>query len=946
MLDLFLNPGYIAAAGALVSAPIIIHLINRMRFKRLRWAAMEFLLKSQKRNRRRLIIEQLLLLALRCLLVLLTGLLVARFVGFSLAGFIGQDSLHIVVVDDTLSMSDQWKEGSEVKTAFKVAKDDVIFGGIVKALGQSTTNERLAIIPLSKLVTEDNYEPRVFQKLNDAANEKAVKNFLDELPQSNLHVDLLRGVEKAKQIFGNNPGTRPILHLVSDFRQVDWGGADAEGLRKALRQLHENKVQIRPTDVAHPYRIKGQGGVPLSSSNLAILDLRANTRVVGKGMPVTFTVTVANYGPNPEKVNVVIYDDSTGKELPQVDFNPGMPLKLGPDSTASATFELRLFPEIKATEKFHAQRLSAHLETPDRTPLDQDGLAADNVRYAAVEIRNKVPVLVIDGEGPRGRAENKDSFFIEKAIISVPGGSYEVVYGDELSGGVATRALERADLRQYPTIFLLNVRQLEPKQLRNLQNYVAEGGGLAVFLGPNVSPAYYNKELYKGGQGLFPVPLRANFNPPPNEEPRKTAFTKDYQLRVRPDLFGDHLEDVPIFGKVFPDVAQMGFLKDLPIGRYFPVPRSEWTVEPGRVFELATLPNDQPATAYQAAAVALVDKLPVEDKEYRQCRPGLKRYAEAIRGLVAPGSEQKAYKLGELLSSFLTDQGKKDAQGKKEQADYPNLTEFWQSPDPKISKSLKKEAEDLRDESLYGDPFVVAQRYGKGRVTAVMSTAGKEWNDWGGGSEASIVYQPFIWEMQNWLSSQTGEENLTIGTPTKLEVDSGRFKQEGKNKLMMVRTFYKAQPNQPAEKVEEAPSFGAEGKDVQTFTYTRTFEPGFYLYQLFSQDDTDKRNPLAAWGFPYNVDAVREGKLRRVSQEDFEKGLGIPGMPAIQPPPQGQMEDIVNRRSDLSEWAWFFLLFLAVLVAEQALAVHLSFHLRAAEGELPVQVVRPQTRAA
>src|SRR5215472_16526042 len=133
MFESFLNPGYLMAGAALISLPIIIHLINRMRFKRVRWAAMEFLLKSQKRNRRRLIIEQLLLLALRCLLVLLTGLLVARFVCFSLAGFIGQDSLHIVVLDDTLSMSDQWKEGNEVKTAFKVAKDDVIFGGIVKA---------------------------------------------------------------------------------------------------------------------------------------------------------------------------------------------------------------------------------------------------------------------------------------------------------------------------------------------------------------------------------------------------------------------------------------------------------------------------------------------------------------------------------------------------------------------------------------------------------------------------------------------------------------------------------------------------------------------------------------------------------------------------------------------------------------------------------------------
>ena len=37
------------------SAPIIIHFINRLRFRRVKWAAMEFLLASQQRNRRRLL---------------------------------------------------------------------------------------------------------------------------------------------------------------------------------------------------------------------------------------------------------------------------------------------------------------------------------------------------------------------------------------------------------------------------------------------------------------------------------------------------------------------------------------------------------------------------------------------------------------------------------------------------------------------------------------------------------------------------------------------------------------------------------------------------------------------------------------------------------------------------------------------------------------------------
>ncbi len=109
MFELFLNPANMIVGGALVGSPILIHLINRMRFRRVRWAAMEFLLKSQKRNRRRLIIEQLILLALRILLVLLAGLLLARFLGFSWAGFQAKNTLHVVLFDDRLSMADQWK---------------------------------------------------------------------------------------------------------------------------------------------------------------------------------------------------------------------------------------------------------------------------------------------------------------------------------------------------------------------------------------------------------------------------------------------------------------------------------------------------------------------------------------------------------------------------------------------------------------------------------------------------------------------------------------------------------------------------------------------------------------------------------------------------------------------------------------------------------------------
>ena len=62
----------------LVASPIIIHLLSKRKFKIINWAAMDFLLEADKRNRRRLQLENLLLLLLRCLVVILIALLVAR----------------------------------------------------------------------------------------------------------------------------------------------------------------------------------------------------------------------------------------------------------------------------------------------------------------------------------------------------------------------------------------------------------------------------------------------------------------------------------------------------------------------------------------------------------------------------------------------------------------------------------------------------------------------------------------------------------------------------------------------------------------------------------------------------------------------------------------------------------------------------------------------------
>ena len=357
-------------------------------------------------------------------------------------------------------------------------------------------------------------------------------------------------------------------------------------------------------------------------------------------------------------------------------------------------------------------------------------------------------VLIIDGEGPAGRKEPGDSFFIKAAISSVPGQSFEVLFGDELARGDSVKALEQ-DLAEFGVILLLNVRELGDKQLAQLEKYSKAGGGIAFFLGPRVNSDYYNRHLFKAGKGLFPVPLQAIYHPGPNDPPLKRELQGEEQLLLRDDLFPD-ADKYPIFGELFSHRPLRVILQDLTIKRYFQVRRKQWQPEAGRSFELATLPNLQSCIAYQEAVLALsrgeTMKKIQEDEKYKQYAPALAHHRNIIETLVSPGSEKKAFHLAKALDDMLLGQGKSS-----------NLTAFWKLPDAKV-RSLLEDVIRLRHQARHGDPLVLGGQFGKGRVVAVLTTAGKEWNDFAAGSQASIMYAPFIWEMVKYLSSREEPE--------------------------------------------------------------------------------------------------------------------------------------------------------------------------------------------
>lgn len=101
----FTAVGFLVAGMVATAVPIIIHLLWRHRRRPVPWAAMRFLLEAWRKSRRRLALEQYILLATRCLVLIVLGAALARpllesqFPGLGAGG----RSLYLVIDDGALS---------------------------------------------------------------------------------------------------------------------------------------------------------------------------------------------------------------------------------------------------------------------------------------------------------------------------------------------------------------------------------------------------------------------------------------------------------------------------------------------------------------------------------------------------------------------------------------------------------------------------------------------------------------------------------------------------------------------------------------------------------------------------------------------------------------------------------------------------------------------------
>ena len=200
----FLNP-LLALGAAAFLVPLIIHILNRSRFRTIDWGAMHLLDSVIKVNHKRLRIEQLILLLVRCAIPILLALCLARPVLTGASTMEGDAPVSLVILlDNSYSMDAVSESGSHFEQAVAAAIE------IISATGRGSE--------IAVLQTGGKPTPLFDQPVFD---QEAVIRKLKQLQGGFGTSDFAAAIDAAAATLTGMSHAGRELIVISDFQSAD-----------------------------------------------------------------------------------------------------------------------------------------------------------------------------------------------------------------------------------------------------------------------------------------------------------------------------------------------------------------------------------------------------------------------------------------------------------------------------------------------------------------------------------------------------------------------------------------------------------------------------------------------------------------------------------------------------------------------------------------------------
>ncbi len=273
----------------LVLVPLLVHLINLLRHRRQRWAAMEFLLESYRKHRRWVWMKQLLLLLSRMAVMAILVAMLAQWVsGARWLSIFGQSiTHHYILLDDSMSMGDVVQGTSAYQNGLRA------IAGLLQSLADDQAAHRVTILRYSRAVRLEGNESAGESIPADSAADILARSIptnpvtlLERLNTTlpiSLDISPEGAVRMIEPLIRNAVGERAHVYLVSDFREKDW--RQNQVIRSALEGMRTLQAELQLIDCA-----------PAAHENLVLTAIRPDQEILAAGVPVMIRIDVRNPG--------------------------------------------------------------------------------------------------------------------------------------------------------------------------------------------------------------------------------------------------------------------------------------------------------------------------------------------------------------------------------------------------------------------------------------------------------------------------------------------------------------------------------------------------------------------------------------------------------------------------------------------------------------------------
>lgn len=460
----FLVPLF-AGFALLAGVPLLVHLYGRPRAQRQRFAAIRFLIESDRKTATQRRLREVALLLARAAAMAAVPLLLAKpylEIGSTLSAGIGEGESAVIVLDDSRSM------GALVGSTSRFVEAKARARRLVSSLGRDSEAALL-------LTSQGAAAPQA----ELTADRQRLLSAIEAARLSQRPGDSTAALRRAAAILGaprtsGGAARGRKVYLVSDLAAHGFSGPPPWG---------DQGPTLVPVDVS------GKRG----DDNRAVVELRAAPAPALGPRGVEIVAVVRNLGATPQReLGITLRIDGKAVAKGLIDL------------PAHGRAEKRFFHSLGAPAG-GAEGSAGEQGRDDRAvheavvEIAADVLPSDDRRFLRLEERRGLRVLLLDGD-PRPVRRDDELFYLETALR--PGDRSD----SHIAVEVATlEDLPRLSLAAVDVVFAANLKAPDPERARRLAAFVAEGGGLLLSVGDNVDPEGWNQAL----GDLLPQPLAA-----------------------------------------------------------------------------------------------------------------------------------------------------------------------------------------------------------------------------------------------------------------------------------------------------------------------------------------------------------------------------------------------------------------------------------------------------